>query len=429
MMPAPMRHRLIAAWCVAFASAVTGARAQESECAPSIGMQAAITELERDGATRLGDPVVEFLPETRFGTTALRLEHDGCVGVLAIGHALVSDLDLALYTSGGIELARDVQIDAHPYVRYCGSAGLEIVALVHMFRGRGEYHLQAFEDAPASLPDLNRTVGGCFASSAGFRSPPVDVGAEPRGVPLDRAVSARTEALDALGYRPLARADQVGALEGRDREVLAIELNQGACYAIAAVGGDTVLDLDIYVRAMNGSEVARDDRRERDAVAKFCVGTDPRVLVEVRMFDGAGDFLVRTFRLEEPPGALPAGVTGRARVGYAEALSILRARSFEARPLAWGFLLPGRALAMPFQVRAGRCYAFAGVAADELVNGDLDVVLLDEEERRIGWDLGRRNPPVVYHCAERDGLLRVVGRVYGARGRYLALVGEGATAP
>jgi hypothetical protein len=77
-------------------------------------------------------------------------------------------------------------------------------------------------------------------------------------------------------------------------------------------------------------------------------------------------------------------------------------------------------------VTAGRCYAFAGVASDELTNGDLDVVLLDEDERRIGWDLGRRSPPVVYHCAERDGLVRVVGRVYGARGRYLALVGEGA---
>lgn len=397
----------------------------ESECDPSTGMRAAIAELERAGVRPLGETVIEFLPEDRLGSTRLRLENEGCVGVLAIGHSLVSDLDLALYTSGGIELARDVQMDAHPYVRYCGAAGLEIVAVVHMFKGRGEYQLQAFDNAPASLPDLNRTIGGCFASSGGFRSAPVDVGTEPSGVPLDRAVELRTTALAALGYRALPTADQPGTLEGRDREVVALELAPHACYAIAALGGTGVLDLDVYVRSLNGAEVARDDRRERDGVAKFCAGEDPRVLVEIRMFDGGGEYVVRVFRLAEPPGELPVGITGRARVAYAEALSILRSRSFEARPLAWGFLLPGRALAMPFRVTAGRCYAFAGVASDELTNGDLDVVLLDEDERRIGWDLGRRSPPVVYHCAERDGLVRVVGRVYGARGRYMALVGEG----
>ena len=154
--------------------------------------------------------------------------------------------------------------------------------------------------------------------------------------------------------RALPTADQEGSLEGRDREVVALELAPHACYAIAALGGVGVLDLDVFVRNLNGAEVARDDRRERDAVAKFCAGEDPRVLVEIRMFDGGGDYVVRVFRLAEPPGTLPIGVTGRACVAYAEALSILRSRSLEARPLAWGFLLPGRALAMPFQVRAGR---------------------------------------------------------------------------
>jgi len=64
------------------------------------------------------------------------------------------------------------------------------------------------------------------------------------------------------------------------------------------------------------------------------------------------------------------------------------------------------------------------VPSEDLNGGDLDLVLLDDRDALVAWDVGGDSTPLVWHCAARTAVYRVSGRVFGARGRYLVLQGE-----
>jgi len=386
-------------------------------------VEAAVSAIEEGGARRVGETAVGFLDEGDSHSVELTLEEETCVGVLAVGHHRVHDLDLVLHTDTGLALEQDVEVDARPYIRFCGAEGLSLVATVHMYAGRGEFRVVRFVDAPPTLPDLNRTVGRCFATAGGMRRPPGAVGPEPEGRSVAESMAALTSELGELGYRPHQQQER-GSLGPRQRDAHGLRLEGGRCYAAAAAGGEHTLDLDVFVRTPAGREVARDVARDRNAVARLCVESTGVHVVEVRMYHGRGDYALQVFVLDEPPGVRPPGLEGRARVAHAEVSARMDAHALSPRPLAWGMIGPGQALYMPVQLTAGRCYAFGGVPADEMSDADLDLILLDDEEELLGWDLGRESTPIVYHCAERTGTHLVVGRVYGALGRYLVLVGE-----
>ena len=403
------------------AAAVSTARADDTLGQCIAGATAA---LRSQGARPIDEPMIDFMLEGQSRAIPFTLDEAGCVGVLAVGHRRVHDIDLALYTESGIALVQDVEVDARPYVRFCGAEGLTLVATLHMYKGQGEVRLVRFADAPADLPDLHRTVGECFAGGGGMRRPSADVGPPPPGRPLAEQLEEVRAELGALGYSD-HDSERSGTLQIQQREAHAMSLPPGRCYAVAAVGDAGVIDLDLFVRTPVGVELARDVERDASAVARLCVDDQPAHVVEVRMFQGAGDYRVRAFVLDEQSASpAPAGLAGFARIAYAEAAARMRQRGMAPRPVGWGWLGPGERLAMPVRLEAGRCYAFAGAPADETASGDLDLMLLDDDETLLGRDVGTGNVPLLWHCAERSGIHRVVGRVYGAAGRYLVLIGE-----
>jgi hypothetical protein len=142
------------------------------------------------------------------------------------------------------------------------------------------------------------------------------------------------------------------------------------------------------------------------------------------MDSGEGAYELHVFELEEAQGEPPLGVEGNARAAWAEIVRSLAAVSMHPEPIAWGMLVPGESLSIPITLHGGRCYVVTGLTADEAANGDLDILLVDEDEHLIAWDLGRDVRPTVYHCPTSDARLRAVARMYGAWGRYLLVVGE-----
>ena len=386
-------------------------------------MADATRAMTQRGAQPAGEPLVAFMREGETRSLPFTIEENGCVGVLAVGHRRVHDIDLVLHTDTGMQLVQDVEVDAHPYLRFCGAAGLRLVATVRMYKGQGEVRVARFARAPAALPDLDATLGGCFAGGGGMRRPSGEVGPAPPGRPLADSIAQLEDELAELGYRAHGQ-EQRGALEAPARDGHLLSLEAGRCYAVVAAGDARVVDLDLFVRSAGGAELARDVTRGAKAVARFCAD-QPAAAAEIRMFEGGGEYRVRAFVLDEPPPASrPPGVTGFARIGHAEATARMRSRGFTARPLAWGLIGPGQALPMPVRLEAGRCYAFAGVPAEETASGDLDVILLDDDDALLAWDVGPGNVPMLFHCATRSGVHRVVGRVYDAIGRYLVMIGE-----
>ncbi len=409
---------IVFASCVAWIASIPTAYADElEEC-----VAAATQLLEAQGAHSVAPLATELLLEGESKSLVTRLDRQGCVGFLAVGHARVQDLDLTLHTASGIALARDVALEPYAYVRYCGAAGLELALTVTMFKGQGEYRLVSLEDAPAALPDLNQRVGGCFASSTGIRHAGADMGPEPTGAPLDRSIASATTALERLGYRATT-APMRATLGPRESAPQLAPLRADRCYALAGIGSGTVLDLDLFVRDTEGRPIARDMNRDRDAIVKLCADRDGDHAIEVRMFEGQGEYALMVLELRED-APRPDPLTGSGRIAFAETAATLRERGLVPQEIAWGLLAPGESLSMPAPVSQGECVAFAAIGSSELEEADLDLLLLDEEGALVGWNLSSSGTPMVWHCAERTAVLRLVGRVYGARGRYLAVVGR-----
>lgn len=384
----------------------------------------AVRAMRARGARPVGEPVVAFLREGQSRSVGFQLDEAGCVGVLAVGHRRVHDIDLVLHTDSGMALEQDVEVDAHPYLRFCGAEGLRLFASVRMYKGQGEVRVVWFADAPQALPDLHRTMGDCFAGGGGLRRPPADVGPAPPVRSVERTMEAMQADLVALGYRPSGR-DRNGTLRAPQRDVHPLPVAAGRCFAVVAAGDGGIADLDLFVRTSTGREVARDTSRRASARVRFCAPEGETLVAEVRAFQGGGAYGLRTFALDEPAGAgRTPGLEGFARIGYAELSARMAARGMRARPVAWGRIGPGQALRMPVTVEAGRCYAFGAVPADDAARGDLDLIVVDEDDALVAWDVGPGRLPIVWHCAERSGGLRAVGRIYGAVGNYLLIVGE-----
>ena len=366
-----------------------------------------------------------FLREGRVASYRYRFLGAECIGFFAVGHEGVLDLDLALFTTSGIELGRDVAVDAHPYLRYCGAEDLEVVVVAHAAKGRGEVHLAVFQNPPTRLPDLDQHLGRCFASSVGVGTPQVDLGREPEGPPLDRAYQRLRSRLNRAGFTELADARREHDIGERSRVERQVTVEHGKCYVAAAASGPTVTDLDLAVRRPTGQLVAEDVRRSASARVSFCPNASGSFVLDLRMFEGRGRVRSGLFVLESGTGFRPAGVDGLSRIDYQAAVRRIEGLGMDQAELAWGWLAPGLSLTMPAGLQGGRCYAFAAVRSSELGQSDLDLVVLGSQGERVAWNLGSRTPPFVYFCPDDDVTVFIEGRVTRGAGRYLVLMGSG----
>ncbi len=367
-----------------------------------------------------------FLVEGESHSTLVTLATPGCVGFLAVGASQVRDLDLYMHTGAGTLLVEDTGADAHPYVRFCGAAGLELALTVKIYGGQGEVRVVRIDDAPPSIDGLDALLGECIVALGGVRRPPPELGAEPAGRSIEAALAAASLREAELGRMPEGAVTRTRLAE-HENFTRAVPLLADSCYAIAAVSGPAMRDLDLAVHDPDGALVSRDTSRERDARVAFCTSTRGNYRLSARAYEGHGELGLQLFRVPEQSGARPPGLVGGARVRYAEQAARMRARGLRIAPLAWGQLAPGERLAMPLRIVRGQCLAIGGVASDELDGADLDVLVEGDDGRLVAWHVGTGGLPLTYVCADRDELLRVVGRIVGPRvGRYLVVVGASA---
>jgi hypothetical protein len=375
-----------------------------------------------------GPPVVDFMLTGDERSYEYALPEDGCLGFLAVGHRQVQHLGLSLFAPSGRLLAQDEGRDAHAYARFCGEGGRRFVVDVHMIDGQGEFQLVPLWNAPAALEALEPIMASCMSTGTA-RPDPVDVGPEPAGPPIDVELLSVTRQLESLGYR-LEGSVLSGGLPERRREVRRLMLDGGQCYALAAIGDGDVEDIDMRLLSIadNASLVASDVTRRRDAVLKVCPEHAGVYVLDVRMYRGAGNYVVQSFGLAEPHAPPPAGIEGSTRIPYAELLAQLERRGMHVAPVVWGLLQPEGTQSIPLKVRAGRCYAVGAVASGDFAGGDLDMSLTDESGRLLSADIGPNANPLLYHCAAHDGVLRAVlqGREVRRPARFLLAIGDDA---
>ncbi|MGD8860568.1 MAG: hypothetical protein PVI30_11200 [Myxococcales bacterium] len=408
---------------VLLAGAAAAAAQQRRETSLGGCVDRVLKDVREEGATPYGDPVVDFLLPGDQRIHEYALPREGCFGFIAVGHRGVQHLGLTLYAESGRVLARDPDRDAHAYARFCGEAGRRLVVELRMLDGQGEVQLVPLWRAPKRLRTLDRSMQDC--THAGSPRPgPVDVGPEPRGPPIDAELLSVARRLSRIGYR-LEGGVLFGGLPERKRETRRIVLEGDRCYALAAVGDSDVEDIDLRLLALSDRPVvvAADTTRRRDAVVKVCPEESGLYVLDVRMYQGAGNYVIQAFGLIEPTDERPVGMEGGTRIPYAEMNALLAQRGLRSTPYAWAVLRPGEPHSLPIDVQGGRCYGIGAVPTPDFGGADLDLSLLDDGGLRAA-DIGPNPSPVVYHCAAHDGVVHAVVRGHELRrpGRVLLVL-------
>ena len=398
-----------------FAPFAARAHAQEQSGDP-------LARCVREASTALterGFPATEmdrgFLTESHTAIHVDTLPADGCFGYLVVGHDGVRDLDLALHTTSGLALGSDVSVDKLAYVRYCGAEGLEVVATVQAYEGRGEYRLLRLENAPAQMPELDRNLGGCFAGRVGLRGRPPDIGPAPV-VSAAELLEQWHHDVEHEGYR------RVGPTRHQSGQPnAAVRLDAQRCYALLVAASPETDQIALQVLSPQGRVIVRDEASGRRIRARFCTEMTGDFTVQVGLEGGA--WSLAPYLLEEKVAA-PTPLTAVGRFDWAVLATRLARRGMRTRALAWGFASAGERLAVPVTLRGGRCYAFSVVRGDALARAGMDVTVAGAEGELVSWSIGGQPPPTAYHCPERDGIVRMRVRPRGGVGRFLLVLGE-----
>jgi hypothetical protein len=424
----------VAAWALVAAAATLAApaavRADEPRGQPALAgcVEQVMNAARRQGARPSRAPAVDFMLAGDQRSYRFAFPSDGCLGVLAIGHRQVQHLGLTLFAPSGRVLSQAIDKGAYAYARFCGDGGRELVSEVRMLDGQGELHVVPLWNAPASIDALDSVLERCM-HTGDPRPDPVDVGPEPLGPPIDVELMSVAKQLGSIGYE-IEGGVLFGGLPERRREVRRVVLGGGHCYALAAVGDGDVEDIDMRLlwMAETTALVAADTTRRRDAVVKICPEQDGVYVLDVRMYRGAGRYVVQSFGLLEPATPLPPGVQGGTRIPYTEMLTKVRSRGFELAPLTWGLLQPNTSQTVPIEVSAGQCYAIGAIATPDFVGGDLDLSLVGSDGVLKAAEIGPNPHPLTYYCSEHDGIVRAVLRGLGVRraARFLVVVGASA---
>ena len=231
--------------------------------------------------------------------------------------------------------------DAHAYARFCGQGGRRFVVEVRMLDGRGRVSSRAAVER-AAVARRARADHGELHEHGRPRDPILSTSGRSRS---DRPRHRARVGEEQLGVARLStrrrRARRAGC-PSAGAKCGDVTLDGGQCYALAAVGDGDVEDIDMRCsrsprpRRCRGSDVTR----RRDAVVKVCPERAGVYVLDVRMYRGAGNYVVQSFGLSEPQRRPPAGIEGGTRIPYAELLAQLERRGMRVTPVVWGLLQP-----------------------------------------------------------------------------------------
>ena len=372
------------------------------------------------GASKVSEIARDFLFEGEASVHEVRLEREECVGFLALGTGEVRDVDLAVHTRAGQPLAEDVGQQPMAYARVCGGPGLMMYVSATLYAGRGELLLLRVEDAPRGVERLPEAIR--FAVSAGGRAEQTrGVGGAPDELMLDLKLDQAESEFRELGYRAQARASTLELRAGVAEGALILEGQR--CYRVVAyvpVSRGVLLEL----HAPEPSERKWDARTAQEERAELAMCTDVGGVYPVRVQARPmrGVVIVRAF--EHQSAASPAiRALGAARaLTWAEADVVAKARGFTLTPLGEAWVESSVSHTWPVSLKAGICYAFAGIA--EGGSQAVDVRLIDARGVLLARNEGRRNVPLLFACARKDESARLVLRARGQDGAVSMWIGK-----
>ena len=231
------------------------------------------SDMRARGYEAHGEPSRGQLAQGQERDFSISLEGGKCYAILAVGDSGVRDLDLVLHNASGEQIDRDVETDPRPVVRVCAGSTGSYTMKVKMFSGQGNFVYAAYR--------WPRGTRGPFGLS---------------GLIYVR-LGEVTSLLAVEGYEPDVDATPgQGTLrrEGQSRSHN-IQLTQGQCYSVLAVGGEGVANLDVTL-AQGSTQLASDGTRTAFPSVRHCAERTGRYSLTVRTGSGSGQYFYQVFR-------------------------------------------------------------------------------------------------------------------------------------
>ena len=229
-------------------------------------------DMRARGYESYGEPSTGELGASDTRDFPISLEGGKCYAVLAVGDSGVRDLDLLLLAPQGREIDRDVEQDARPIVRVCPQTSGDYAIRVSMANGQG-----SFVYAPYRWP---RGTRGPF-NLAGL---------------MYVRLAEVTSLLGVEGYEPSSDfMPDRGHLARQGRTAnQTLNLPANACFAILAVGGEGMTDLDASL-SLGGQQVAADQTRTAFPAVRYCTTQAGRYTLTIQAAAGSGDYFYQVF--------------------------------------------------------------------------------------------------------------------------------------
>lgn len=324
-----------------------------------------------------------------------------------------ADLNMVVLDPNGATLTYNVLPDEHPWAFVCPTATGRHLVRIQMARGAGEYYYAVYQGSPQRRVDLATFFGEAREQG-------------PATAQLDAETHQRLQALDQqLGqqqYRRVAEPQGLQLGERQDRH-FDVSLQEGTCYTFVTLGGQGARDTDIFLLDGAGNELASDTGVGRDATVQFCPQTSGAYKLRTLMYGGQGALFTAAYvRGQSTPTQPVIATTSTAGAGVEENFRLLdgdmRARGYEGYgESSRGQLSEGERRDFAISLEGGKCYAVLAVGDNGV--RDLDLILMDANDRELDRDVETDARPVVRVCPRESGDFKMRVQMYRGAGNFI----------
>jgi hypothetical protein len=389
---------------VALGGQVQTQRTAQLDNATQARLQAIDQRLSQNRYRRVGDTAGVVLGARETNERQLNLQQGFCYAFASLGGEGTRDTDLSVLDGTGQTMQQDTSTDIDAVVEYCPPATGTYLLRALLYTGEGPVFVagwvQQRQSATNNTPEPTQVIGDAQQSQ----------GLDERYALLDSDIRAR-------GYEHFGDRAQGQLTQGQDRD-FNLELEGGKCYAIVAVGGNSVRDLDLALTDPRGREVDSDEGTDARPIVRVCADDSGTFLMKVKMTQGQGRFVYHAYRW--PRGTRgPFGLRGLSWVRLSEQVQLLGVEGFE--PSA--NFTPGRGTLRRQGADAGHnlelpgneCFSIVAVGGDGV--RDLDLTL-SSGRNDITADGTHDAMPRVTYCTQSAGTYRLKVEAADGSGDY-----------
>ena len=335
----------------------------------------------------------------------LNLQQGYCYAFASVAGNGARDTDLYILNGAGETIQSDTRVDRDAVVRYCPPSAGSFVLRALLYDGQGPLFIAGWVQSRAGTTPTPTSDGEVISDQS------------TAGGGVAEAFALRDADIRARGYEPYG--DQAaGTLSAGQAADQVIRLEGGKCYALVATGDNRVRDLDLAVVDGQGREIDRHGGAGASATVRVCAPSTGEYRAQVRMADGAGDYLVQAYRW--PRGTRgPFNLSGLIYVRLAEVTSLLSVEGYEPdanfSPGQGTIRREGGSASHTLELPGGRCYAVLVVGGDGVVDLDLR---LRQGAQELGGDTSVNAFPDVRTCASGPPRLTLQVEARAGQGAY-----------